>query len=109
MMFHLSVITASCLKTKWRFPCLSLSVPKQEDPLKQTTTDRLILSTTSVTLFEVIVCIIVLQVDQVLHQSSAGMTHRVEVKGESAVSNNSVCVGLFVLLATCETQCGPFF
>ena len=57
-----------------------------------TTADRSILSTCSITLFEVLLNIIVLQSAQVLRQSSAGMVRRALVKGESAVSNNSVCV-----------------
>ena len=57
-----------------------------------TTTIRSILSTSSITLFEVLLSIIVLQVPQVLHQSSSGMTRRAIVKGTSEVSNNSVSV-----------------
>ena len=55
-----------------------------------TTVVRRILSTCSITLFEVLLSIIVLQEAQVLRQSSAGMDRRAIVKGESSVSNNSV-------------------
>ncbi len=56
---------------------------QQEVPLKETTTGSHIFYTTSFTLFEVIVRIIVLEPAQVLCQSSVGMDRRTIVKGES--------------------------
>ena len=67
-----------------------------------TTTDRSILSTCSITLLEVLLSIIVLQAAQVLRQSSGGMVRRALVKGESAVSNNSVCVNGVGVLFFCD-------
>ena len=91
----LSVITVSYLKTNRHFS--SLSVSQEEVPLKQTTTVSHIFSTTSFTLFEVIVSIIVLQISQVLCQTCAGMSHRAEVKKMSVVSNNFDCVDGLVM------------
>ncbi len=64
-----TVIAASCLKTNCRF---SFSVPlrasSQKLLLKRTTAGRRILSTTSLTLFEVLLSMIVLPAAHILHQ-----------------------------------------
>ena len=88
------VINVSCLIADCSF---SASVPLRALPqkllLKRTTADRRILSTTSLTLFEVLLSMIVLPAAQVLHQSSAGMASRAAAKGASAASSNGcVCV-----------------
>jgi hypothetical protein len=70
LMRHQAVIAASCLKTNSSF---ASSVPLRESSQKlqvNRTTDRSILSTTTLTLFEVLVSMIVLPAAQVLHQSS---------------------------------------
>ena len=58
--------------------------------LKWTTTDRWILSTKSLTLFEVLLNMIVLSDDQILHQSSEGMDPRPAVKTSPVISTGCV-------------------
>jgi hypothetical protein len=66
--------------------------------LKRTTAGRRILSTTPLTVFEVLLSMIVLPAAQVLHQSSAGMATRAAAKGASAASSNGcVCVACLVV------------
>ena len=61
-------------------------VSSQKVLLKWTTTDRWILSTKSLTLFEVLLNMIVLSDDQILHQSSEGMDPRPVIKKRRVVS-----------------------
>ena len=111
-MRHRAVMNVSCLRTKWRF---SFSVPlrasSQKLLLKRTTAGRRILSTTSLTLFEVLLSMIVLPAAQVLHQSSAGMASRAAAKGASAASKAG-CVSVACLvvrvLFLCAADCSPF-
>ena len=71
MMCHRTVNSASCLRTNWCLPfSVSLWEYSQKILLKRTTTDRIILSTTPLTLFEVLLNMTDLPVSQVLHQSS---------------------------------------
>jgi hypothetical protein len=69
-----------------------LRVSSQKLLLKRTMAGRRILSTTSLTLFEVLLSMIVLPAAQVLHQSSAGMASRAVAKASAASSNGRVCV-----------------
>jgi hypothetical protein len=82
-----AVIAVSCLKANWRF---SFSVPlwvsSQKLLLKQTTAGRRILSTISLTLFDVLLSMIVLPAAQVLHQSSRGKAPRAAA-AKSTASN----------------------
>jgi hypothetical protein len=76
----------------------SASVPFRESSQKlllmRTTVDRRILSTTSLTLFEVLLSMIVLTTDQVLHQPSVGMVSRPVAK--SSASSLYGCLGIVV-------------
>ena len=65
----------SCLMMNLSFSAaVPLWVSSQKLLLKRTTADMHILSTTSLTLFDVNLSMTVLPVDQVLHKSSGGMT-----------------------------------
>ena len=91
---HQTVIAASCLKTNWRFASfVPLRASYQKLSLKRTTAGRRrILSTASLTLFEVLLTMIVLPAGQVLHQSSAGI-----FSSDSVSWHGCVCVACFVV------------
>jgi hypothetical protein len=86
-----AVIAMRCIKTNWRF---SFSVPlrasSQKLLLKRTTAGRRILSTTLLTLFEVLLSMSVLPAAQVLLQSSGGRAPRAAAKASEA--SNAGCV-----------------
>ena len=89
---HRAFMNVSCLKTKW---CFSFSVPlrssSQKLLLKRTTTGSPTLSTTSLTLFDVLLSMIVLSASQVLLQSSGGRAPRAAAK-QSEANSNAGCV-----------------
>ena len=90
-MWHRAVTTASCLVTNWRFKA-PLRASPQNLLRKQTTAGRRILSTTSLTLFEVLLSMIVQPAAKVLHQSSAGTASRAAAKASAARNAGCVCV-----------------
>jgi hypothetical protein len=113
MMRHQPVINVSCLITNCSFSAaVRLRTSAQKKLLrKRTTADRRILSTISLTPFEVLLSMIVLPAAQVLHQSSEGMASRAAAKGASAASSNGcvIVAGLVVhILSFCEAGCLPF-
>ena len=64
-----------------------LRASSQKLLLKRTTAGRRILSTASLTFFEVYLSMIVLPAAQVLHQSSAGTAPRAATKASAATNN----------------------
>jgi hypothetical protein len=101
-MRHRAAIAVSCLKTNWRFFFFEpLRASSQKLLLKRTTAGRRALSTTSLTLFEAILSMIVLSAGRHAgRQSSDGMAARAAQKA-SAASDALVVLVLFFCAAVC--------
>jgi hypothetical protein len=83
-----TVIAASFMKTNSSFASpVPFRASSQNLLLKRTTAGKRILSTASLTFFEVLLSMIVLPAAQVLHQSSAGTAPRAATKASAANSN----------------------
>ena len=80
-------IAASCLQTNSSFvSVVPLRASSQRLLFQRTTEGGHILSTASLTLFDVLLSMIVLQAAQVLHQSSAGTASRAAAKASVAIT-----------------------
>ena len=93
-----------CLRNKFSFSAVVPSRAFSQKLLfKWTTTDRRILSTTSLILFEVLLSMIVLSASQVQHQSWATRNDQQHWWCQRNLSRTVVCVFFF-----CETGCLSF-
>jgi hypothetical protein len=90
-MRHEAVNAVICLKTNCSFSAaVPLRASSQKLLLKRTAAGRRTLSTTSLTLFDVLLSMIVLPAGQVPHQSSGEMAPRAAAKASAA--SNAGCV-----------------
>ena len=98
LILHQTVINESCLITWFLFvDIVPLRASSQKLLLKRATAGRRILSTCSLTLFEVLLSAIVLPAAQVWRQSSEGMPSGAAAKASGAI-NGACCVGVDCLL-----------